>query len=262
MDNSNNNSQEEIDFLDLYLKETLQNQPAPFLKRADKRNQFGIENKIQENIADSKFSFEPKKEAEININNAVQPLDALPGQENSTISISKDKIELINNLLQNIEADIKKIKDLLPSQNSDSNIDHSAKNLTPQKQINTQENKIIQGIFDGHEMIGKNDKEYSIATNYISKSKLVQGDKLKLTIKQDGTFIYKQTHQVERTSIISQLEITPEGKYFINNQRRKWRVLKASITYHQGTPGDQVIALIPKYGESTWAAVERIKNEE
>ena len=62
-------------------------------------------------------------------------------------------------------------------------------------------------------------------------------------------------------TIISKLEVNPEGKYFIRNHDQQWRVLKASVTYYQGTPGDEVIALIPKYEKSNRAAVERITNQ-
>src|SRR3989338_10359289 len=52
--------------------------------------------------------------------------------------------------------------------------------------------KVIEGVFDGQNMIGPDAKQYPVPANYASKSKLVEGDVLKLTIAEDGSFIYKQ----------------------------------------------------------------------
>src|SRR3972149_9252506 len=52
--------------------------------------------------------------------------------------------------------------------------------------------KIIEGVFDGQNMMGPDGKKYPVPANYASKSKLVEGDVLKLTISDDGSFIYKQ----------------------------------------------------------------------
>src|SRR3989344_3463282 len=57
---------------------------------------------------------------------------------------------------------------------------------------------IIEGVFDGQNMVGPDGKLYSVPANYASKSKLVEGDLLKLTISPDGSFIYKQIGPVER----------------------------------------------------------------
>src|SRR5664279_1973848 len=50
--------------------------------------------------------------------------------------------------------------------------------------------KIIEGVFDGQNMVGSDAKTYPVPANYASKSKLVQGDILKLTIADDGSFLY------------------------------------------------------------------------
>ena len=52
--------------------------------------------------------------------------------------------------------------------------------------------KVIEGVFDGQTMVGSDGKTYPVPANYASKSKLVQGDILKLTIADDGAFLYKQ----------------------------------------------------------------------
>lgn len=48
------------------------------------------------------------------------------------------------------------------------------------------------------------------------------------------------------------------GEYFALSDGKKWRLLTASVTYYKGEAGDEVVILVPKNGESKWAAVENI----
>jgi bifunctional DNA-binding transcriptional regulator/antitoxin component of YhaV-PrlF toxin-antitoxin module len=108
-------------------------------------------------------------------------------------------------------------------------------------------------------MIGPDGKQYSIPANYASKSKLVEGDTLKLTIMSDGSFVYKQIGPVERKRILGTLikdESTNEFSVLANS--KAYKVLLASITYFKGGVGDEVVILVPKERESDWAAVENI----
>jgi hypothetical protein len=120
---------------------------------------------------------------------------------------------------------------------------------------------IIEGVFDGENMIGPDGKQYSVPANYASKSKLVEGDILKLTITPNGTFIYKQIGPIERGRVIGKLEQTTEGNFFVQSGNKKWKVLTASVTYFKGQIGDEVVILVPKTGDSKWAAVENIVNK-
>src|SRR3989338_71121 len=61
--------------------------------------------------------------------------------------------------------------------------------------------KVIEGVFDGQNMVGPDGKQYPVPANYASKSKLVVGDVLKLTIAEDGSFIYKQIGPIERRKV-------------------------------------------------------------
>lgn len=119
--------------------------------------------------------------------------------------------------------------------------------------------KIIEGVFDGQNMLGPDGKQYSVPANYASKSKLVEGDRLKLTIMSDGSFIYKQIGPVERSRLIGTLlrdETTND--YVVVTAERSFRVLLASITYFKGDVGDEVVILIPQDKPGQWAAVENI----
>lgn len=116
--------------------------------------------------------------------------------------------------------------------------------------------KVIEGIFDGQMMIGPDGKNYPVPANYASKSKLVEGDTLKLTISDDGSFIYKQIGPVERRQIIGTL-ITKDGSFFVEANGREYRILLASVTYFKIRVGDQVTIIIPENNaDAHWAAVE------
>ncbi len=122
--------------------------------------------------------------------------------------------------------------------------------------------KIIEGVFDGQNMVGPDNKQYSVPANYASKSKLVVGDTLKLTIKEDGTFLYKQIGPIDRSRLVGILtrdEMTDEYRVVVGDQ--SYRVLLASVTYFKGAPGDETVILVPKDKPSDWAAVENIIKE-
>lgn len=119
--------------------------------------------------------------------------------------------------------------------------------------------RVIEGAFDGQNMVGPDGKQYSVPANYASKSKLVEGDVLKLTITRDGSFIYKQIGPIQRQRLIGELvrdENTGEFKVMVDG--RGYKVLLASITYFKGEIGDEVVILVPPDGEARWAAVENI----
>lgn len=116
--------------------------------------------------------------------------------------------------------------------------------------------KVIEGVFDGQNMVGSDGKTYPVPANYASKSKLVQGDILKLTIADDGTFLYKQIGPVPRKQIVGGLKLE-NGHYFVEASGKNYRVLLASVTYFKAKPGDQVSVNVPEEDENAeWAALE------
>lgn len=116
--------------------------------------------------------------------------------------------------------------------------------------------KVIEGVFDGQNMVGSDSKSYPVPANYASKSKLVQGDILKLTISEDGTFLYKQIGPIPRKQVVGILELT-DGHYYVKVGERHYRVLLASVTYFKAKPGDQVSINVPQDDDNVeWAALE------
>jgi len=119
--------------------------------------------------------------------------------------------------------------------------------------------KVIEGVFDGQMMIGPDGKKYQVPPNYASKSKLVEGDIMKVTVKGDGTHVYKQIGPVSRRRLIGKLKFdSSTNEHVVICADEVYKVLDASVTYFKGMPGDEVVILVPVSGKSAWAAVENI----
>ena len=85
---------------------------------------------------------------------------------------------------------------------------------------------------------------------------MVEGDILKLTIADDGRFIYKQINQIERKQIIGTLT-QHDGTYYVEAGGKEYRILLASVTYFKLLEGSQVTIIVPSDNpDATWAAVE------
>ncbi|HVY68215.1 MAG TPA: hypothetical protein VHA30_04960 [Patescibacteria group bacterium] len=118
--------------------------------------------------------------------------------------------------------------------------------------------KVIEGVFDGQNMIGPDKKQYPVPANYASKSKLVEGDVLKLTIAEDGSFIYKQIGPVDRKKMLGVLIVDDKGDFRVMADGKPYKVLLASLTYFKAEAGDEVTIVVPQEHESEWAAVENV----
>ncbi len=178
------------------------------------------------------------------------------------VEIQKSKIVLVKKLLENVKENNEQVIRLLSGLISDEEEGKIAiSQIGDKKDVDEEpeiEGKIIEGVFDGENMIGPDGKQYTVPANYASKSKLVEGDILKLTITHAGTFVYKQIGPIERVRAVGILEKDNEGNCYVNSEGKKWCILPASATYFKGDIGDEVVLLIPKTGESKWGAVENI----
>jgi len=117
--------------------------------------------------------------------------------------------------------------------------------------------KVIEGIFDGQNMVDAGGQTYPVPANYASKSKLVEGDGMKLTITDEGKFIYKQIAPIPRRTALGVL-ISEDGQYKVLAEGKAFRVLLASVTFYRAEAGDQVTILLPEEGEAKWGAVEAV----
>ena len=117
--------------------------------------------------------------------------------------------------------------------------------------------KVVEGIFDGQNMVDRNGQTYPVPANYASKSKLVETDGMKLTITDEGKFIYKQIAPVPRRTALGVL-IQEDGQYKVLAEGKSLRVLLASVTFYRAEVGDQVTVLLPKDGDAKWGTVEAV----
>ncbi len=118
--------------------------------------------------------------------------------------------------------------------------------------------QVHEGVFNGEGMIGADGQNYTVPSNYASKSKLVEGDLLKVTILPTGELMYKQTGPVERDRKMGKLVKQDDGSFTVLTDSAEYRVLTAAVTYHRGAHGHSAVVLVPRDSFSTWAAVEYI----
>lgn len=165
--------------------------------------------------------------------------------------LPEKQVKRLRALITDAETNIAAAKELLISIIGD-----DGHVVTPASSRDDVSGKVVEGVFDGQKMAGPDGKEYPVPANYASKSKLVEGDILKLTIADDGSFIYKQIGPVDRTQVIGTLT-QHDGAYYVEANGKEYRILLASVTYFRINVGDQVTIIVPTDNQdATWAAVE------
>jgi len=163
--------------------------------------------------------------------------------------IPEKQVKRLRALIQEAETSLAAAKELLISLVGD-----DAEMTASVREEST--GKVLEGVFDGQNMVGSDGKTYPVPANYASKSKLVQGDILKLTIADDGAFMYKQIGPIPRKQLVGQL-VQKEGHYFVEVGKRDYRVLLASVTYFKAKPLDQISINVPEDEvDAEWAAIE------
>jgi hypothetical protein len=164
--------------------------------------------------------------------------------------VPEKQIKRLRALIQEAETNLAAATELLVSLVGGDDI------VAPVAIDSTNLGKVIEGVFDGQNMVGSDSKTYPVPANYASKSKLVQGDILKLTIADDGSFLYKQIGPIPRKQVVGALKLE-NGHYFVDVNGRDFRVLLASVTYFKAKPGDQVSVNVPEDDSNAeWAALE------
>ena len=166
--------------------------------------------------------------------------------------LPEKQIKRLRSLIQDAETNLAAAKELLNSVLGDGDIITAPRDTV----VSDPDGKIIEGVFDGQIMIGPDGKNYPVPANYASKSKLVEGDLMKLTIPPDGKFLYKQIGPVERKTVIGTLT-HHDDKYFVEVSGREYEILYASVTYFHLKEGSQVSVIVPaNNADAEWAAVE------
>lgn len=162
------------------------------------------------------------------------------------------KIEMLRQMMLQAEKTMQSAKAMLLQ------LEGKKKTGRKRKMDDDTEGTVVEGTFDGQIMVGIDGKQYPVPANYASKSKLVEGDMLKLTITPDGSFLYKQIGPANRKSVIGIVSQDEKGNYFIFSEGKPYKVLLASVTYFKAEPGDEVVIQLARDIECTWAAIENV----
>lgn len=178
--------------------------------------------------------------------------------------------ENITNLLQlieHMESDLKKIKALASKLQTGKKVSKSdapdiaaqAAKISPATSQDDSDDKIVEGIFDGYFMIWSDSKKYPVPMNYSSKSKLVQGDHLKLRIKTDGALLYKVIKPAERKFVKAVIVKHDDGRFQAMDESSKlYNLNQAAVTFFSGEAGNEASIIVPLDDKADYAAIEAI----
>ena len=134
-----------------------------------------------------------------------------------------------------------------------------AKRAVSQMMDSSTGSRTIEGVFNGSHMIGPDGNAYPVPPNYASKSRLVEGDVLKLVIRADGTFVFKQIGPVERRRTVGCVAMdSSTGTHVVICGQTAYKVLPATMSFYRADVGDEAVVLVPKSRESVWAAIENV----
>lgn len=174
-------------------------------------------------------------------------------------------IKILALSVEKIENDLKKVKNTLQTLSSLKDNMGSLDSIISSHKVDRpkieKEGNIIEGEFDGYFMVGDDLKKYPVPVNYSSKSKLIPGDKLKVTIKDNGELIYKLITPAERKHIRAVLtkDEKDTNKFLaISSDKQTYNLNTAAVSFFKWLPGDEVYITINKEGIGSYAALEAI----
>ena len=195
--------------------------------------------------------------------------------------MSSKKIASILSILEIAEKNIQTVRQLINQMIEEKGIVEKLKDNSNKLKLTTPVStdeesalEVVEGYFDGENMVGDNGQIYPVPQNYASKTQLVVGDRMKWILTPERE-LFKLIQPVERERVIGTLHL--EGDNFlvlVDGFTNPIRLLKASVTFAMKNyglkVGDEVAIIIPKNITPTWGAfssvvksgeVEKFKNE-
>ena len=170
------------------------------------------------------------------------------------------KIQTVLNMVEVAENNLKNIRQILTGLLEENGQKATYSNFSTKKSHDESlATEVIEGNFDGENMMGDNGQIYIVPQNYASKSQLIIGDRMKWILTSERE-IFKLIAPVERERVNGTFSIDGENyAVLVNGLTSPVRVLKASATFaikNQGlSVGDEVTILIPKDSTPTWGAL-------
>jgi len=178
--------------------------------------------------------------------------------------MTKKRIAAIRDFIDTAEKSLKNAKKLLWEILKEESIDLSADLDLDTKGLSkyeSGESKIIEWVFTGEDMLWVDNNNYIVPVNYASKSKLVQWDRMKLTIEPSGKMLYKQIKQIDRDTKVGLLT-QDKWKYQVVSDGETFDVLTAAVTHFKAEIWDNVTVLIPAWKQATFWAIEAVMPKE
>ena len=172
---------------------------------------------------------------------------------------SDQRMKIVLRVLKHIHSALAEVILLLDTHKDPQDISLQGLQTSQEKLSEVSEGQTIEGVFNGEAMVGSDGQIYAVTPNYASKSRLVEGDLLKLTILTGGDFVFKQIGPMERERKIGVLAFDSASQmHVVLCDDEAYCVLPACVTYYKAQPGDEIVILVPKETPSRWAAVENI----
>jgi hypothetical protein len=173
---------------------------------------------------------------------------------------TNNKIEELKEMINSMERTLFAVRGLLSELAGEKTLiskdNFLHRNQSKVKNFESKE-KIVEGVFDGVGMQDKDEKTYPVPSNYASKSKIVVGDKMKLTITNEGQFVYKQIGPAMRKNLKGPL-VCENGIYKVLSEGKEYNILTASITFHKASIGDELSILVPEGVDVEWGALDYV----
>ncbi len=173
--------------------------------------------------------------------------------------MEQKKIIAIKDFIESAEKSIRSAKKLLSEVLKENNVDLNELSIDTSwlAEYRSEDNKIIEWVFTWEEMLGADGHRYPVPSNYSSKSKLVQWDKLKLTIDPSWKMLYKQIQPIERETKVWLL-VKENGKYQVVAEWKTYNLLTAAVTHFKWEIWDSLTIILPAWKDATFAAIEAV----
>ena len=171
---------------------------------------------------------------------------------------NKKTIIAIRDFIISAEKSIKNAKMLLKDILEENNLSLDSKMNLDTSWLNSyssEDSKIIEWVFTWEEMLWADGNKYPVPANYSSKSKLVQWDKLKLTIAENGKMLYKQILPIQR-AFLTWLVVKEKDKFQVVAEGKTYDLLTAAVTHFKANIWDTVTVIIPEWKQATFAAID------
>ena len=173
---------------------------------------------------------------------------------------NKKAIFAIRDFIATSEKSLKSAKKLLNDLAKQNDID-----LNTQVQLSTKwlhsysdaDSKIVEWVFTWEEMLGSDWNKYPIPSSYASKSKMVQWDRLKVTIDWSWKMTYKQIWPIER-EVRTGLVTENKGKFEVVCDWDVYALLTAAVTHSKAEIWDSISVLLPKGKQASFAAIDSV----